>query len=486
MRAIYLMARREYLSYVATWGFWLSLLSIPFFMMIGGAIPILAESSQPTRYYAVLDETGLGLGQAIEREFQEGQKDEVIAAFSALAATMGRSEAMDSVERAIRAEPGLEGLPEALEAFGAPVDITADQFRSRFIQVDPPAGNVDALRPYLLGEQTVRMDGEDHPLFAAIVFRSGGQYGVEIDYWSTNLTSSDLKNRARRAARNHLRSEAFAEAGISEQVLAEVNAINPGLQEWTPERGRESAEVSISDRIPFAVGIGATIMLWIMIFSITNMLLTAMIEEKGNKILETLLATARYHEILIGKLAGLAAVSATFILVWGGLASSGLFAAQSFAAAADLPLAEILAAIWDPGLIIPAIGYFVVGYLMYGTIYLAIGSLCDTLQEAQSLMSPIIMVMMVPFIVIMVTLESPDSTFLQIASWVPLWTPFLMMARLQSDPGMVEIIGTTIVMVVTAITVIFLASYVFRQGSMGRANASSIKRLLSFGKSRSA
>ena len=51
MRAIYLIARREYLSYVATWGFWLSLLSVPLFMVLGGSIPFLVESSQPTRYY---------------------------------------------------------------------------------------------------------------------------------------------------------------------------------------------------------------------------------------------------------------------------------------------------------------------------------------------------------------------------------------------------------------------------------------------------
>ncbi|GJL97419.1 MAG: hypothetical protein DHS20C06_12360 [Hyphobacterium sp.] len=486
MRAIYLMARREYLSYVATWGFWLSLLSIPFFMAIGGAIPLLAASSQPDRYYVVIDETGLGLDQLVERAFLEGQKDDAIERLRAVADTMGRSDAMPAVIAAIKAEPGLEGLPEAISALDVPVDISADQFQSRFIQIEPPARDVDGLQPYLLGEQTIMINGESQPVFAAIFFRDGGPYGIEIDYWSTNLTSGELKDQARRIARNHLRSEAFEAAGISEDVLAEVNSINPGLREWSPERGRADAAISNVDRIPIIVGIGASILLWVMIFSVTNMLLTAMIEEKGNKILETLLATARFHEILVGKLAGLAAVSATFILVWGGLASSGLFAAQNFAAAADLPIANVLAAIWDPGLIIPAIGYFVVGYLMYGTIYLAIGSLCDTLQEAQSLMSPIIMSMMVPFLVIMVTMESPDSMILKFASWVPIWTPFLMLARLQSDPSMVEIIGTTILMVGTAVGVILLSSYVFRLGSLGGANASSIKKMFGRKKSRPA
>jgi len=89
-------------------------------------------------------------------------------------------------------------------------------------------------------------------------------------------------------------------------------------------------------------------------------------------------------------------------------------------------------------------------------------------------------------VIIMATLENPDSLFLQYASWVPIWTPFLMMARLQTDPALIEMIATSVGMLLTAAAIISLASYVFRQGSMGRANASSIKRLLKFGKIRNA
>jgi ABC-2 type transport system permease protein len=483
MRAIYLMARREYLSYVATWGFWLSLLAMPFIMAVFIGISILAENAQPTRYYVVLDETGTGFEALIDEELNDGAKEEAIAALRGVAEAAGRADAIPAIEAAINAEPGLEGFPEAVNALGVPVDISAAQFRSNYVRVDPPAGTIDGLRPYLLGEQTLSIDGEQHPLFAAVRFLPGGEYGITAEYWSTNRTSGGLRTSARDALRNHVRSNALADAGISEAVLGRIYAMSPGITENSPERGRESSEVNLADRLPFIVGIAFSIGLWMMIFSVTNMLLTAMIEEKGNKILETLLATARYHEILIGKLLGLAAVSATFMLVWGGIGSGGLAGLQAFAVAADLPAADILSAVFDPGLLIPAIGYFAVGYLMYGTVYLAIGSLCDTLQEAQSLMSPMILVMMVPFVIIMATIENPDSLFLQYASWVPIWTPFLMMARLQTDPALIEMIATSIGMLVTAAAIISLASYVFRQGSMGRANASSIKRLLKFGKS---
>ncbi|MEE2525618.1 ABC transporter permease [Hyphobacterium sp. HN65] len=482
MRAIYLIARREYLSYVATWGFWLSLLSVPLIMGAFAGIMILAENSQPTRYFTIVDETGLGLTERVDRELNEGVQEQAITFLRLVAEQMNATDRLPAAEAAIRAEPGAEGVPEAVAALGVPVSIPEGQFRQNFIRVDAPAGDIEGLRPYLLGERTLSIDGDDVQLFAAIILRPGGDYGVDAEYWSTNRTSQGLKTGVRNALRDFLRGEALAEAGISQTVLDEINAINPEVQENSPERGRATAEVGIADRIPFIVGIVFSIGLWMVIFSVTNMLLTAMIEEKGNKILETLLATARYHEILVGKLLGLAAVSATLMLAWGGLGSGGIVGLQALAVATDVPIAEIAAAVFDPGLLIPAIGYFIVGYVMFGTVYLAIGSLCDTLQEAQSLMSPMILIMMVPFVIIMSTMENPDSQFLQWASWVPLWTPFLMMARLQTDPSLFEIIGTSVVMLVTAMVIISAASYIFRQGSLGRANASSIRKLLRFGR----
>ena len=78
-------------------------------------------------------------------------------------------------------------------------------------------------------------------------------------------------------------------------------------------------EVTDADKIPLFVSLFTALGLWVIIFSVVNMLLSAMIEEKGNKILEMMLASTRHHEILTGKLLGVAAVSATLLVVWGGM-----------------------------------------------------------------------------------------------------------------------------------------------------------------------
>ncbi|MEN0654211.1 MULTISPECIES: ABC transporter permease [Hyphobacterium] len=488
MRAIYLIARREYLSYVATWGFWLSLLSVPLFMLVGGGLPALIEGSQPTRHYVMVDETGAGYGDALRAAFADAGKSEALSALRAAAEPLGREDRLPAAEAALNAEPGLEGLPEAVEALGLPASSVSIDGTSRFIEVDPPARDAESLRPYLLGEQTIATEEGDQPLFAAIIIRndSASPVGISIDYWSASLTDTALRNRVQDRLSDILRERRLAEAGVPRDLLNEINAIGINARELNPERTGEAAEVSAAERIPFGVGIAMAFILWTVIFSVVNMLLTAMIEERGNKVLEVLLASARFHEILIGKLMGVAAVSATLLVFWGGLGMLGLVGIQTLLGAADLPVADIVDAVLDPGILLPAFGYFIIGYLMYGAVFLAIGSLCDTLQEAQTLMSPIMLVMFIPLFVVMAALQSPDSTVVQIVSWIPIWTPFVMIARIPSDPPMWELLATTGLMVGFAIVVIALAGVVFRQGALGRANADSVRKLLKLGKKKPA
>ncbi|HAQ34022.1 MAG TPA: ABC transporter permease, partial [Alphaproteobacteria bacterium] len=69
---------------------------------------------------------------------------------------------------------------------------------------------------------------------------------------------------------------------------------------------------------------------------------------------------------------------------------------------------------------------------------------------------------------------------------IPIWTPFVMIARIPSDPPMWELLATTGVMVGFAIFVIAMAGLVFRQGALGRANADSVRKLLKLGKKKPA
>jgi len=458
MRNIYLIARREFLSYVATWGFWLSLLSVPLFMALGFGMPILIENSQPTRYYVLVDETGGRLEEAVFEQIGQSRADEAERVRQAASEMLGDN-------------------PQIQAALDQSVQLEDDGY----IRVDAGTTDLNELRPYLTGDAELETADGPQPLFAAIFLSEPVPGRVEMAYWSTNLTDRDLRRDIRDALRDYMQLRHLVENGVDPTLIEAAEDLEPVVRELNPERTDEAAEVTESERLPIVMGVATAFGLWIVIFSVVNMLLTAMIEEKGNKVLEMMLASARHHEILTGKLLGVAAVSATLLIFWGGLASIGGLAIQQLMAAADIPAAEILAALFDPALLGPAIGYFIVGYLMYGAVFLAIGSLCETIQDAQTLMSPMMLVMMMPLFLVMMAIDAPDSPIVAIASWIPLWTPFIMLVRLPQDIGMIEIIGSTLGMVFTAMVVIWGAGVLFRMGALNQANQDTVKNWFQFG-----
>jgi len=462
MRAIYLIARREFLSYVATWGFWLSLASLPLFMGLGIGLPLLIESNQPTRYYALIDQSGGELEQAYYAGVEADRAAQI-------------EEAMDAVTGLVGDNPQFQAALESQSALAGD---------GRYVRIHPDDTTLDQLRPYLLGDQLIETEEGPQPLFAAIYLDRNADNLIEIEYWSSNLTDAGLRIEIRDALKDYMRVNGLRDAGVSIELIETINQLSPIVRELNPERSAETAEITAVDRIPLIVGVAFSIALWMVIFSVANMLLTAMIEEKGNKILEMMLASCRHHEILIGKLLGVAMVSATLLVAWGSLAIGSGMLVQQVASAANMPIGEILGAVLDPGLLLPAAGYFLIGYLTYGAIFLAIGSLCETIQDAQTLMTPVMLVMMIPLLIISTAFESPDSAVVAIASWVPVWTPFIMLTRLPLDPPMAEVIGTSAVMIITALVVIFGAGSIFRLGALNHANQDTVKAWFKIGGSK--
>jgi len=479
MRASYLIARREYLSYVATWGFWLSLLAVPVFATIGGALPGLIQNSQPTRYFAVIDETGQGLDRVVEQGLEAERREQVRDRLQAMTETLRGGAAAQEALAVFDQDPdGLSSLDEAVAEAGlGDAGAALGSERRERVMVAPPARDVEALRPYLTGERTVETREGDRALFAAIILRPSDEAPVLVEYHSTNVTSDAVKDAVRDVLRSHFREQAFMERGLTPDEFEQVMALNPVVTEIDARPGAQAgAEVTRADRAPFFVAIAIAFVLWLAVFSVANMLLTSLVEEKGGKIIELLLSTARFHEILIGKLAGVAGVSFTLFAIWGAVGGVLAVIGGTVMAGMNPEIAELLASLFDPGLLLAALFFFAAGYLMYGAIFLAMGSLCDTLQDAQTLMGPVIWTLLLPMFFLVFSIEATDSVLLRAASWFPLWTPFLMMARLPSDPPLWELAGASGLMVVTTMFVVWGAAAVFRQGALRQADADSVRR----------
>ncbi len=475
MRHVYLIARREYLSYVATIGFWVSLAMIPVFLLLGMMLPAFLDRASPTRNFVVID-TSARFEQVIRDVIDERRQEQIERLIDKLILVDGETGPLIEAKAALDDFPGEEKIAELL---GSRYAAALDGLRRDFRMVKAPEQTASALRPWLLGEKQLDTPRGPESLHAAVFIDIKPDNEVEIQYWSANINEGKLLNMVRDAVRNKMRMDGFTNAGIERSLVKQISQLTPEVISMSPEKAEDDAKVTAKDRLPYIMAVMFGFLLWSVVFSVANMLLTSVIEEKSNKILDSLLCAAPLRAILMGKLFGVAAVSFTLIIGWA-LAGwvSAMLAGSVIEVSEGHKFTSLIASAGDLKLLIPFFAYFVFGYLMFGSIFLALGSLCETLQEAQTLMTPLIFLLMVPVIALMFAMQDPESPVLAVLSWIPLFTPYIMMARLPTDPPMIEIIGTALVMLATTALILLAAGKVFQAGVMHQAGSDYFKKML--------
>jgi ABC-type Na+ efflux pump permease subunit len=110
--------------------------------------------------------------------------------------------------------------------------------------------------------------------------------------------------------------------------------------------------------------------------------------------------------------------------------------------------------------------YFVPGFLLYASVMAAMGSLCNELKEAQNMMTPMIIVLIIPLMTMFWVGQNPDHVLARVLSFIPTFTPFLMINRIASaqPPGMVEVALSVLVLVGSIAVTVWLSARVFRVG----------------------
>jgi ABC-2 type transport system permease protein len=189
---------------------------------------------------------------------------------------------------------------------------------------------------------------------------------------------------------------------------------------------RSSGKTSTARTITAQAG---QVLLFLLTLLLAGMLLSQLIEEKSNKVIEVLAAAVPVEAIFLGKLFAMLCVSLLGIAVWAGAAITGvvLFADSGVLSALPPP------ALGWPGFIFLSVVYFTFGYLLIGGAFLGIGAQASTVREVQTLSMPITMSQVVIFAIAAAAvgnLNGPGGIF---AAAFPLSSPYAMLARAALD-----------------------------------------------------
>jgi ABC-2 type transport system permease protein len=245
-----------------------------------------------------------------------------------------------------------------------------------------------------------------------------------IQYHAENAVLDDLRQWMQWPINNHLRRSRLTAAGVDEKSI-------PDLFYWVSVEGlglvsldRETGTVRDAERSDEGKAIGAPATMVMLMFMMIMMgavpLLNSVMEEKTQRIAEVMLGSARPTEFMAGKVIGGLAVSLTASAVYiaGGILVFNRLGWTEYIPYDSLPWFFV---------------YMIAAIVMMGSAMAAIGAAISDPKDAQSLMFPAMIPVLIPMFIMMPVIKEPLSGFATVLSLVPPFTPMLMLVR-QSSP----------------------------------------------------
>ncbi|MBX3462494.1 MAG: ABC transporter permease [Planctomycetes bacterium] len=480
-----LVAQREYLDNVRTKTFWLGILAFPAIFALAIGIGWVMNKTKAQQPYAVLDLTESGLGTRIEANARANDR---IASLRRFASEQGVPEAklapLDAIDltdpatlllqlRDLEGAVTAEADPQQTARFERMVESLAAKYRFEPLAALGAEHGSAAER-----EQVLREHVRSGRLFAYFVLAGDPVAdATQLGYVSNNLTDNALSEWYGGAATRVVRKLRLAAAQIAPETARHI-------QESIHFRPRRvAADGSLEDvkdeqKANKFAPVVFVYLLWIAVFTAAQMLLTNTVEEKSNRIIEVLLSSVSPGQLMAGKIWGIGATGLTLILSWAVCGLVGVhFGVQAVPKLAEWNLAEIVG---DPLYLTSFVGYFLSGYLLFAAILVAIGSVCNSLKEAQNLLQPVFLLLMIPLFAMIPVVQEPNGLMARVFTYIPLYTPFAMMNRASGPPPAWEYAATTVLILFSVWFAFKAAGRIFRVGVLMTGNPPRLKEILSW------
>lgn len=272
-------------------------------------------------------------------------------------------------------------------------------------------------------------------------------------YYTKNISNFQTNSALRRSIEKAINTVKLQEAGFD---VDKIRATETRLDLTTTKLsgGKEENSNAVGQ---FALSYVMVMLIYGTVLTYGIMVMSAVIEEKSSKVMEVMMSSVTPFELMMGKILGIGAVAVTQYLIWG--------VAMLALSAYSVSMSSNLSVSIPPMVIVYFVVYFLLGYLVYATLYAAVGSAFENAQDAQSLQTPITMLVVIAFLAMSFVLQKPDSPFAIVLSLIPFFTPILMMARITATDVPLWQIGLSIVLMLgTFYAVVGVAAKIYRVG----------------------
>ncbi len=418
MRKVGLVAKREFLTTITSKGFLIGLLIMPALaLLVFSLIPrILGGGGPQVRGdVALLDKSG-----RVATELRAAIATDAIVARAAASARIGGM-------------PAPPPNPPALNIVERPVDAPLQHEKDWLASGTKEQPHIALV---VIHADAVQR-GDSKPEF--------GSYDLYVANGVTDNTESVLYDSVRQAlVTTRLKASGLELAAIESTMrVPRPNAV------IVAAAGEQKARRGFSRALPFICGV----LLFLGVITGGQTLMTSTVEEKSSRVVEVLLAAVSPLELMWGKLIGQLGVGLVIMTVYVGLGILGL---------SQFSMLGLL----SPQLVVFLFVFYLITYMVFGALMLAVGAAVNQMADAQSLMGPIMLLLILPYVLAPIIGQAPNSPFSVAMSFIPPVNTFAMLARMASDapPPLWQPVLTIVVGFAAAATCVWFAARIFRIG----------------------
>jgi ABC-2 type transport system permease protein len=256
----------------------------------------------------------------------------------------------------------------------------------------------------------------------------------------------------------------------------------------------EGNEQFSSSDVASVLGILFTAVIYMFIFVYGGMVMQGVLEEKTNRIIEVMVSSVKPFDLMMGKIIGIGFVGLTQFFLWAILVGIlNLIGGVMFTTPVDpeqlnnitaieassmQTMLNVLSSINLLEIIIYFIIFFIGGYLIYASLFAAIGAMVNSQEDTQQFMMPISMLVLFAFYAGIYSLQNPDGPLAFWTSIIPLTSPIVMMTRLPFDVPLWEKILSVVLLYITAVLMVKLSAKIYRVGILMYGKKPNVKEIV--------
>ncbi len=269
---------------------------------------------------------------------------------------------------------------------------------------------------------------------------------------SPSAISLSTKSRIERKLNKAIEAKRMEDAQIDPEKYKAINSDISIDNTVDSEKGGKKSVAGVAFVVSFAAGI----LIYMILLIYGTMVMRGVMEEKTNRIAEVIVSSVKPFQLMMGKIIGIGGVGLTQFFIWivlmlilqlaiplifpslfNNMSNQGINASAISSGATSsvlITITEGIRALNIVKIILCFIFYFIGGYLMYASLFAAVGSVVsEDQQEAQQLVFPIMMPIIVGFVIMTKAASDPDSSLALFGSLFPLTSPIVMMGRITYD-----------------------------------------------------